>query len=90
MTGILSHETRAGATYDRGVIMPHMLGIMRHAMGTAGVIMPRIVGIIRHAMGTAGASSIHRRAQGLDKVIHINVILQEQVDWTFNVKGGGL
>ena len=57
MTGILSHETRAGATYDRGVIMPRMLGIMRHAMGTAG------------------ASIIHRRAQGLDKVIHINVIL---------------
>lgn len=72
MTGILSHETRAGATYDRGVIMPRMLGIMRHAMGTAG------------------ASIIHRRAQGLDKVIHINGILQEQVDWTFTVKGGGL
>ena len=72
MTGILSHETRAGATYDRGVIMPRMLGIMRHAMGTAG------------------ATFIHQRTQGLDKVIHINVILQKQVDWTFNVKGGGL
>ena len=72
MTGILSHETRAGAIYDRGVIMPRMLGIMRHAMGTAG------------------ATIIHRRAQCLDNFIHMNVILQEQVDWTFNVKGGGL
>ena len=61
MTGILSHETRAGATYDRGVIMPRMLGIMRHAMGTAG------------------ASIIHRRTQGLDNVIYINLRIQEKL-----------
>jgi hypothetical protein len=35
--GILSYETRAGATYDRGVIMPRMYGGYYEARhGTAG------------------------------------------------------